>query len=135
MTFNFSPGLLNRKINLTFLLSSLKTLTNSKECSLSRIKFLFRLFFTLIGWISLVCIHDRLSEQLLEVHKRLRKAGSSPVKKVPGRIFTFWDCIEHKQTKKCQNHHQHSFKKYCLIFFLGHLKKIFTSCHGLLKKI
>jgi hypothetical protein len=45
-----------------FLLASLKTLTNSEICSKSRITFLFRLSFALIGKFFLVCIHSRLSE-------------------------------------------------------------------------
>jgi hypothetical protein len=44
-----APGLLNLKINVKFLFASLKTLTNSKDCYVSRIKFMFRLSFTLIG--------------------------------------------------------------------------------------
>jgi hypothetical protein len=47
-----------------FLLASLKMLTNSKNCSKSRIKFLFQLSFALIVSNN---FHDnrRLSEQLL----------------------------------------------------------------------
>jgi hypothetical protein len=41
---------------------SKKTLTNSKNYSVSRIK-LFKLFFTPIGRFSPVYIHSRLSEQ------------------------------------------------------------------------
>jgi hypothetical protein len=53
---------------MKFLLASLKTLTgtNSKICSESRIKFLFRLSFALIGQFFLLYIHRRLSEQFSE---------------------------------------------------------------------
>jgi hypothetical protein len=44
---------------MKFLLASLKTPTNSKNCSQSRIKILFRISFALIG-------HSGLSEQFSE---------------------------------------------------------------------
>jgi hypothetical protein len=47
---------------MKFLLASLKTLINSK----SRINFLFRLSFALIGEFFLEYIHSRLSEQFSE---------------------------------------------------------------------
>jgi hypothetical protein len=53
----FLPALFKRKLNLNFLLASLKTLTYFKNCSKSHIKFLFRLSFTLIGRFSPVYIH------------------------------------------------------------------------------
>jgi hypothetical protein len=65
------------------LLASLKTLFNSKSCSESRIKFLFRLSFAFIGQFFLVYIHSRLSEQfsdsggweqLLKTQAAIRKA-------------------------------------------------------------
>jgi hypothetical protein len=49
---------------MKLLLASLKTLTNSKNCSASRIKFLFRLSFAFIGGFFPVYIHSRLPEQL-----------------------------------------------------------------------
>jgi hypothetical protein len=55
-----------RKINIKFLLASLKTLANSKDCPLKRIKFLFRLSFALIRRFSPAYIHGRLSEQFSE---------------------------------------------------------------------
>ncbi len=63
---NFQPGLLNRKINVFFLLASLKTLSNSKDCSLCRIKFLFRFSFILTGGISPLHIHSRLFKEFSE---------------------------------------------------------------------
>ncbi len=48
---------------MKFLLASLKTLTNSKRFSESRIKFLLRLSFALLGQFFLVYIHSWLSEQ------------------------------------------------------------------------
>jgi hypothetical protein len=45
------------------LIASLKTFTNSKNCSASRIKVLFWLSFALIGRFFPVYIHSRLSEQ------------------------------------------------------------------------
>ncbi len=49
MVFKFLVCLVQEKITMKFLLASLKTLTNSKNCSESRIKYLFRLSFALIG--------------------------------------------------------------------------------------
>jgi hypothetical protein len=47
-----------------FLLASLKTLTNSDDCSESRaLKFIFWLSFALFGQFSPVYIYDRLSEK------------------------------------------------------------------------
>jgi hypothetical protein len=48
---------------MKFLLASLKALTNSTNCSESRIKFGFRLSFSLIGRLLPVHIHSRLLEQ------------------------------------------------------------------------
>jgi hypothetical protein len=45
------------------LLASLKTPTDSKNCSKNRIKFLFWIFFALTGRFFPVVIHSRLSEQ------------------------------------------------------------------------
>jgi hypothetical protein len=70
---------------MKFLFASLKTLTNSKSCSESRIKFMFRLSFTLIGKFLLVYStftdgfrnnfqnHRRVSEQLLKAQAAIRK--------------------------------------------------------------
>jgi hypothetical protein len=83
---------------MKFLLASLKTLTNSKSCSESRIKFLFMLSFALIGQFSLVYIHFRLSEQFSESQAGFgttfkgtggyQKAGTSSLKRFTGRNFT-----------------------------------------------
>jgi hypothetical protein len=59
----FLFAIIKRKLNLKFLLESLKTLTNDKDCSETRIKFLFRLSFSIIGRFSAEYIHSRLSEQ------------------------------------------------------------------------
>jgi hypothetical protein len=48
---------------MKFLLGSLKTPTDSENCSKSRIKFLSRLSFALIGQFFPVYIHCWLSEQ------------------------------------------------------------------------
>jgi hypothetical protein len=47
-------------------LASLNTLTNCKSCSKSRIQFLFRLSFVLIGQFFLLYIHSWLQEQFSE---------------------------------------------------------------------
>ncbi len=72
------------------MIASLKTLTNSKKCSESRIKFLFRPFFALVGKFSPVSIngrfsekfsgHRRLSEQVLESYAATRKPAQLPGK-------------------------------------------------------
>ncbi len=66
---------------MKFLLASLNTLTNSKDCSKSCIKFLFRLSFVLIGRISPVYIQGhikRLLEQLLELQGAIGKPEYGP---------------------------------------------------------
>ncbi len=71
---------------MKFLLGSLKTLTNSKNCSVSRIKFLSRLSFALIGRPFSVYIHSRnnfqdhrrVTGQLLETQAVIRKTGLVP---------------------------------------------------------
>jgi hypothetical protein len=86
---------------MKFLFASLKTLTNSKICSESRIKCKFSLClsFTLIGKFLLVhYIHSRVSEQFAESQAGFRttfkgtggyqKAGTSSLKRVTGRSFT-----------------------------------------------
>jgi hypothetical protein len=94
MVFKFLACLVLEKIKMKFLLASLKTLTNSKSCSESRIKFLFRLSFALIGRFILVYIHSRLSEQFSKSQVgfgttfkgtggyRDQKAGTSSLKRV-----------------------------------------------------
>ncbi len=62
MVFKYLAYLVQEKININFLLVSLKTLTSSKNCYEDRIKFLFQLSFTLIGHFSPVFIHGRISE-------------------------------------------------------------------------
>ncbi len=49
LVFNLLPSLAKEKSIIKFLLASLKTLNNYKDCSESPIKFLFRLSFSLIG--------------------------------------------------------------------------------------
>jgi hypothetical protein len=63
MVFKFLACLVQEKNEYEVLLVSLKTLTDSENCSESRIKFLFRLSFALIGQFFPVYIHSRLSEQ------------------------------------------------------------------------
>jgi hypothetical protein len=64
MVFKFLTCLVQEKINMMFLLASLKTLTNFKQCSSeSRTKFVFWLSFVLISRFFPVFIHSRLSEQ------------------------------------------------------------------------
>ncbi len=68
---------------MEFLLASLKTLTNSKNWSESRIKFLFWPSFVFIGQLFSVYIHSsfltnfqdhrRVTEQLLETQVAIRK--------------------------------------------------------------
>jgi hypothetical protein len=82
---------------MKFLLASLKTLTNSKNCSKSRIKFMFRLSFPLIGQYFLVYIHSRLLEQFSESQAGFgttlkgtggyQKAGTSSLKRVYWKEF------------------------------------------------
>ncbi len=84
-----------------FLLANVKTHNNSKDRSVSRIKFLFRLSFALNGWFSPVYIyvrdnfqeHRRLSEKLLESRAAVGKPFifSEVKKKAEGHILTmFW---------------------------------------------
>jgi hypothetical protein len=83
---------------MKFFLASLKTLTDSKYCSVSRIKVLFRLSFALIGRFFPVYIHSRLSEQFsgsqagygttLRDTGGYQKAGTSSLKRVTEKNFT-----------------------------------------------
>jgi hypothetical protein len=83
---------------MKILLASLKALTYSKNCSEGRIKFLFRLSFSLIGQFFLMFIQSRLSEQFsgsqvgYETTFRdtggYQKAGTNSLKGVTGRYFT-----------------------------------------------
>jgi hypothetical protein len=57
---------------MKFLLASLKTLINSKDCSGRRIKFLFWLFFALFGGFSPIYIYGRLSKQFLGLQVAFR---------------------------------------------------------------
>jgi hypothetical protein len=80
------------KLNMKFLLASLKTITNSKNCSESRIKFQVRLSFALTGPFFPVYIHSRLSEQFsgseavygttFRDTSGYQKAGTSSLKRV-----------------------------------------------------
>jgi hypothetical protein len=84
------------KVKKKFLLATLKTLTISKDCSESYIKFLFRHSFALIGQFSTVYIHDRLLEQFLGSQVAFGitsrgcywKAVTSVLKMLTGGIFT-----------------------------------------------
>jgi hypothetical protein len=76
--FKFLVCLVQEKMNMKFLLASMKTLTNSKSCSESRIKFLFRLSFALIGRFFSCTFrnnfqdHRWVTEQPLETHAAIR---------------------------------------------------------------
>jgi hypothetical protein len=97
MVFKRLALLVKQKNQCKVLLAALKGLTNSKDCPVSRIKFLFRLSYTLIVEISPVYMDGRLSKQLSEsqaafgttfkVTGGFRKSGTSPLKRVTGRIF------------------------------------------------
>jgi hypothetical protein len=63
MVLTILACLVQEKIIKKFLLASLKTLTTSKNCSKNRNKFLFWLYFALIGKFFLAYIHSRLYEQ------------------------------------------------------------------------
>jgi hypothetical protein len=114
------------------MIASLKTHTNSKKCSESRIKFLFRPFFALVGQLSPASIngrfsekfsgHRRLSEQVLESYAASRKPEQTPWKGLlEGFLQLVKDFIEasrnlildflyKKTAKNCENH-QRSFRK------------------------
>jgi hypothetical protein len=62
---------------MTFLLATWKTLTDSENCSKSRIKFLFWLSFALIGQLFPVYIHSRLSEQFSGSQAGYRRLSES----------------------------------------------------------
>jgi hypothetical protein len=95
----------------------LKTLTNSKKISESRIKFPFRLSLDLIGQFFPVYIHSRLSEQFSGSHSGFgttfrntgsyQKAGTSALKRVTllegkaSRNF-YLDFLHKKTTKNCE---------------------------------
>jgi hypothetical protein len=83
MVFKLLAFLVQEKNYYEVLLASLKTLINSKNCSESRIKFLFWFSFALIGRF-LQCTfivgfrnnfqdHRRVREQLLETQPAIRK--------------------------------------------------------------
>ncbi len=88
---------------MEFLLPSLKTLTYYKNCSESRIKFLFLLSFALVCKIFPVYIYSRLSEQfsesqagyeqLLETHAAIRKPEQTlgNQKKIYEIVWLFFD--------------------------------------------
>ncbi len=123
---------------MKFLLASLKTLNNSKSCSESHIKFLFRPSFVLIGQFFLVHSHRRVSEQLLKAQApgSYQKSGTSSLKRVTERNFPIckWfleasrnfilDFLHKKTTENCENH-KRSFKKYC--FEIYDLQKNYSS--------
>ncbi len=95
--FRFLACLVLEKNLNEVLLASLETLTNFKSCSESRIKFLFRLSFALIGRFILVFIHSWLLEQFSESQAGFgttfkgtsgyQKAGTRSLKRITGRNF------------------------------------------------
>ncbi len=117
MVFKILASLIRKKINEKFLLASLKTLANSKNCTSHQISVSIRLSFALVGRFFPVYIHGHFSEQVSESHAAFRttfsdtggcqKSGTSPVKRFTGRIFTISKC----------------FKKQKLYFFLSFTKR------------
>ncbi len=91
-------ALFKRKINIKFLLASVKTLTNSNSYSERRNIFKCRLSFALIGRFFPLYIHSRLWEQFSGTQAAFgttfrdtsgfQKAGTSSLKRVTGRFFT-----------------------------------------------
>ncbi len=77
---------------MKFLFASLKTFTNSKNCSVSRIKFLFRLsfappcsFFSCVGTFIADFRNNFLGSQagyrtILETQAAIRKSGQAPLR-------------------------------------------------------
>ncbi len=133
----FLPALLKGKINGMFLFSSQKTLTSSKDCSESRIKFVIRISLAFIFYFLRSTLtarfrnnfqnHRRFSERLLGSYQ---KAGTSYQKRVTGSIATISKQAEtlfnfffKKTGKNCENH-QRSFKKY--FFPFQELKQIYS---------
>jgi hypothetical protein len=80
-----------------------------------------------LNFSSALHIHGRLSEQLFRITGGFRKAGTSPLKRVTGRMFTivsdfieacrnfFLNFLYKKTAKNCESH-QRSIKKYCFDF-------------------
>jgi hypothetical protein len=104
------------KINLKFLLPSLKTLTNFKNCSESRIK--FRLSFDLIGRFSLGYIHGQLSNHFSGSQGGFWKEGFSqfvPDFKEASRNFIL-DFLHKKTANKFNKYTVSSFKNFQKIF-------------------
>jgi hypothetical protein len=123
---------------MKFLLASLKTLTNSTNCSESRIKLLLRLSFALIcrffQCTFIACFRNnfqedgRVKEQLLETQAAIRKPEQAlwrglleGISKLlvsdfieASRNFGF-DFLHKKTTKNFENH-KRSLKKYCFDF-------------------
>ncbi len=119
---------------MKFLIASLKTLTSYKNCSVSRIQFLFRFSFTLIGQFSGsqagygTTFRDKGGYQ---------KAGKSSLKRVTGMKFTIskwfrrskqklWFGFPTQKTTRKYENLQRSFKK---ILFRLLVPKIFISWH------
>ncbi len=84
---HFLPALFKRNINVKFLLASLKILTDSKNCSENRIKFLFRLFLlSLVDFLQCAFMPglEHFSESqaaygtIFGVTGSYQKAGTSP---------------------------------------------------------
>jgi hypothetical protein len=83
MVFKCLACLVQEKINIKFLLASLKTLIDTKSCSESRVRFLFRFSFALncpflqntfmASLLNTFQDQRRLSEQLLETQAAIGK--------------------------------------------------------------
>ncbi len=135
IVFKFLACLVQEKIKIKFLLTSLKTFTNSKNCSVSRIKFLFWRFFSLNG-VHCTFIasfrnnfqdHRRVTVQLLETQAAIRKPEqalwrgllvgiSQIVSDFIEASRNFDSVFLHKKTTKNYENHQRPFKKYCFDF-------------------
>ncbi len=131
---NFQPALLKRKINIKFLLASLKALTNSKDCSQSRIilyLILFRLSFSLISTVY-HCTFMAGFRNKFQSHRRPSESRNKLHEEGYWKYFLLKFLIEstrhfildflHKKTAKSCKNHQRSNKKYC--FDVPDLQKI-----------
>jgi hypothetical protein len=107
--FNFLAAWSKRKINMKMLLASMKTLTNSQDCSGSRIIISIPASLSVIGKFFLrvhplldagkICVNvhtvsKAASGMIFQNYKqvpvsvfRFKISSSEPLKRVPGRIF------------------------------------------------
>jgi hypothetical protein len=116
-------GLLRKIIKTKILIASVKTLTNSETCTLSRIKILPRLTISVIGQffprdhllldrgkvgLNMYTCHGRFTEQFLEsgasftltIVGGFLNAAASSLKRVTGRIFKISKCFQRSNYRK-----------------------------------